>query len=256
MKKYFFIIIAVVALQGCGRDESELQKKELLIYCGITMIKPMTEIKSIIETQENCKITITKGGSGNLLKALKLSGIGDLYLPGSDSYIKKCDEENLITDSILVGYNQAAIMVQKDNPKNISPDLENFTNKSLFVVIGNPDSGSIGKETKKILQGKGIFDSVLNNARIITVDSKNLFQLLKNGEADLVINWYAVSVWDEHKDDVTAIKIDEKYAEKKKLVIGLLKTSKYPEIAKKLMDYAAGENGKLIFAKYGLGENK
>ncbi len=94
MKKYFIIIIAVVALQGCGRNESEQQKKELLIYCGITMIKPMTEIKSIIETQENCKITITKGGSGNLLKALKLSGIGDLYLPGSDSYIKKCNEDN------------------------------------------------------------------------------------------------------------------------------------------------------------------
>ena len=256
MKKYIFvIIIAVIALLGCGRDESRHQKKELLIYCGITMIKPMTEIKSIIETQENCKITITKGGSGNLLKALKLSGIGDLYLPGSDSYIQKCKDDNLITDSILVGYNQAAIMVQKNNPKNISHDLENFTNKNLFIVIGNPDSGSIGKETKKILQKKGIFDSVLNNARILTVDSKNLFQLLKDGEADLVINWYAVSVWDEHKNEITSIKIDEKYAEKKKLVIGLLKTSKHPEIAKKLMDYASGKNGKLIFAKYGLGEN-
>jgi len=48
------------------------------------------------------------------------------------------------------------------------------------------------------------------------------------------------------------LSIDEKYAEKKKLVLGLLKTSKYPEIAQKFMDYAASDSGCELFKKYGL----
>ena len=178
MPKLIFIIFLFIFL-GCDSKELEKPKKELLIYCGATMMKPMMEIKEIIEKQENCKIIILKGGSGNLLKSLKISRIGDLYLPGSDSYIQKCKEENLVTDSVFVGYNQAAIMVQKGNPKNISGNLTNFTNKNLFVVIGNPDSGSIGKETKKILQKKDVFEATLENASLLTTDSKKLFQVGK-----------------------------------------------------------------------------
>jgi len=36
----------------------------------------------------------------------------------------------------------------------------------------------------------------------------------------------------------------------------LLKTSEYPVIARKFMDYASGEKGKQIFLKYGLRESK
>ena len=110
--------------------------------------------------------------------------------------------------------------------------------------------------SKKILLKKGVFEAVLENASLLTTDSKKLFQVLKNKEADLVINWYAVSTWKEHKSYVTSIKIKEKYAEKKKLVIGLLKTSKHPKIAKKFMEYASSDKGTKIFSKYGLEGNK
>ncbi len=257
MSKKFMMLLTVliaISLTSCGEKKEVAKKKELLIYCGVTMIKPMMEIKTIIEKENNCSILITKGGSGNLLKSLKINKVGDMYLPGSDSYIEKCKEENLISDTVFVGYNKAALMTQKGNPKKITSDLNNLTRKDLRVVIGNPDSGSIGKETKKILSKKGIFDDVIDNSFILTTDSKKLFQVLKDKDADLVINWFAVSKWDEYKDFVTVIEIDEKYAKKKKLVIGLLKISKHPEISKKFMDYAKSAKGKAIFTKYGLGE--
>lgn len=39
------------------------------------------------------------------------------------------------------------------------------------------------------------------------------------------------------------------YASKKKLVLGLLETSKYPDIAKKFMELAGSEQGQEIFNK-------
>ena len=141
---------------------------------------------------------------------------------------------------------------RKATPKNITADLDNLTSKDYYVVIGNPKSGSIGQETKKILDAKGIFDAVINNSRKLTTDSKDLALVLKNQEADIVINWYAACTWPEYKDYMDALPIDEQYATKKKLTLGLLTYSKHSEIARKIMAFAASEQGKDLFNKFGL----
>ncbi|MCP3672453.1 MAG: ABC transporter substrate-binding protein [Gammaproteobacteria bacterium] len=71
--------IAAYYLQPVIFDEPVVDaRKELLIYCGITMIQPMSEIASIIERQEGVKISIIKGGSGNLLRSIRFNAAGDL----------------------------------------------------------------------------------------------------------------------------------------------------------------------------------
>ena len=246
-------LLGVLFFVGCnGKNDAGAGKKELLIYCGITMIRPMSDIAKTIEDREDCKIIITKGGSGNLLKSIKTNRVGDLYLPGSDSYIQASLKEGLVSETVFVGHNKAAIMVQKGNPKGISADLDNLADKKYYVVIGNPNSGSIGKETKKILIKKGIFEEVVDNVRHLTTDSKDLVTSLKNKEADLVINWYATATWPENEPFIDVLPISEQYCTKNKLVIGLLSTSKYPEIARKFMKYAASDEGVALFKKYGL----
>jgi molybdate transport system substrate-binding protein len=227
-------------------------KNELLVYCGITMIQPMSQIASVIEQRENVKISILKGGSGDLLDAIRFNQTGDLYLPGSESYIEQSIAEGLVSRAVHVGYNRAAMMVREGNPKSIPPSLDALKNPDLYVVIGNPNSGSIGKETKKILTAADIFDEVMNNAKELTTDSKRLVSVLKKGEADLVINWYATSTWEENAPFIDAISIDEKLARKSRLMLGLLTTSKYPDIANKFMDYAVSAEGQQIFERYGL----
>lgn len=246
------ILSAYVITQPGLSPEKPLPREELLVYCGITMIQPMSEIASILEKRENIKISIIKGGSGNLLRSIKFNRLGDLYLPGSESYIQQAMENDLIEDSTHIGYNKAAIMVRQGNPKNIPAEVTTLLDPDLYIVIGNPDTGSIGKETKKILTAAGIFNQAMQNARELTTDSKRLVEVLKKGEADLVINWYATATWPENSEHIDALPIDEKYAVKKKLVLGLLKTSKYPELARKFMDYASSDTGRSIFERYGL----
>ncbi|MGD9212194.1 MAG: substrate-binding domain-containing protein, partial [Desulfobacteraceae bacterium] len=76
-------LLLSVTQSSCSKQEAHKTEKELLVYCGITMIKPISEIAGKIEQQHSCKITITKGGSGNLLQSIKVNQVGDLYLPGS-----------------------------------------------------------------------------------------------------------------------------------------------------------------------------
>lgn len=244
-------ITLLFSVVSCSNPKGQ-NKKTLLIYCGITMIKPMTEIEAIIEKQEDCEIEITKGGSGNLLKALEQSGIGDLYLPGSDSYIHSAIKKGLIEDTACVGHNKLAMLVQEGNPLNIQADLKSLTSTDYYVIIGNPNSGSVGKMTKKILQAEGIFDEVEQNVIRFTTDSKDLSLALVNKEADLVVNWYATSTWESNVEFIDALDVSVLSKSKDKLVLATLKTSMHPEIAKKFLEYAKSEEGQAIFNKYGL----
>jgi len=246
-----FLIILLIANSCTYNEKEEDEKKELLIYCGITMIRPMTEIKEIIEEQENCSIEITKGGSGNLLKAIETSGVGDIYFPGSENYISTAYSKGLIRDTATVGRNRLVMMVQKGNPLNISSDLNNLSNKDYYIVIGNPNSGSVGKATKKALQQKGVFEQVEQNTIRFTTDSKDLNLALISKEADLVVNWYAPYTWDNNADYIDIIEIDEKYAQNKKLILAVLSCSQHTDIGRKILELAKSDRGKAIFKKHG-----
>lgn len=124
------------------------EKPTLIFYCGITMVKPIKEMAKIIEEKYNCEIKISQGGSKDLYDSLKFSKKGDLYLPGSDSYRLNNLKDGYLLDGVYIGYNQAAIFVQKNNPKNIK-NLDDFLNTQNSSVLCDPNSGSIGRMTKK-----------------------------------------------------------------------------------------------------------
>ena len=229
-------------------------QREILIYSGTTMLKPLLEIRDLIEARENCRIKITYGGSGHLLKSVEVNRLGDIFFPGNDSYIKDLVEKGVVKESILVGYNQVGLFVQPGNPKQISSDLHNLLNKQFRVVIGSAEAGSIGGETEKILSRAGIYQEVVDNALFMTTDSKGLAMAIKNKDADLVLNWKAVNYMPRNIGEMKFITISSKHVEKRPLVMGLLTYSRHPELARKIMQLAVSETGQDIFRKYGFVE--
>jgi len=250
MKKIISNLFLVLGLVTFSYAES---KPTLLFYCGITMVKPMSEIAKIIEKKHNCTIKIIQGGSKDLYQSLAFSKKGDLYLPGSDNYRKDNLKDGYLLDGKYIGYNQAAIFVQKGNPKNIK-GLESLVDENVTTILCNPKSGSIGRMTKNILikhKGDSFFEEAYDYAIQIGTDSRNLNKALIDKKVDMTINWRATGFWPENKSHIDIIEIDEKVSPKKRLVLNLLSFSKYPQIAKAYMEYAASAKGQAIMEKFG-----
>jgi len=250
MRKKFLTLIGILALTNSLLATT---KPTLLFYCGITMVKPMTKIAKIIEKKDNCIIKISQGGSEDLYESLAASKIGDLYLPGSESYRTKHLKDGYLLDAKEIGYNQAAIFVQKDNPKNIK-SLDDFLREDIRSMLCNPKSGSIGKMTKKILikyKGKEFFEDVYDAIISMSSDSRNLNKTLIEKDIDMTINWRATGFWPENKLYITVIDLPKKLAPKKKLVINLLSFSKHKKIAKDFINFATSKEGQKIMKEYG-----
>jgi len=257
VRLFILMMISVFLFVSCKdnssgtRPDGVKECPEILIYCGMTMISPMMEIAKIIEQEQKCKIEFIYGGSLHLKRTIDANKQGDIYFPGEKSFLTSLEQDGLIIETVQVGYNQAVIMVQKGNPKQLSNDLNNFVNPEYAVVVGAQKSGSIGRETKRIFTEVGIYDQVLGNALYLTTDSKGLSRAIRNREADLVLNWKATAFLPENRSVIDFLAIEEHLAPKRRLQLGLLSYSKNKDISRRFMEFSASPQGQEIFRRYG-----
>ncbi|WP_306605295.1 substrate-binding domain-containing protein [Azonexus sp.] len=235
---------------------AQVAKPELLLYCGITMVRPMTEIAHNFEKRENVKISIAQGGSEDLFQSAKRSGVGDWYLPGEPTYREKHLKEGLFAEHTVVGYNQMALMVAKGNPKGVKADPRELLRKDLIAIIGNAESGSVGKEAKDILDSIAIYPKVIRQVAFLSPDSRSLVNAMKKGEADVTMNWRATGFFPDNVAKIDVIDLDPKLAKPQALLLIKLKSSKHNDLTRRFMDFAASEEGQASFRKYGFLDNK
>lgn len=242
-------------IAACG-NATEQQRPELLIYCGITMVRPMTEIARAFEQKENIKITMAQGGSEDLYQSAKKSGLGDLYLMGEPTYRTRHLSEGLLGDFVTVGYNQIAIVVRKGNPKHIKGDPRELLRDDVTMMIGSAESGSVGQETRRILESIGLYSQVVDKAVFLASDSRSLNNAMKKGEADVMMNWRATGFFPDNAEVMDVIDLDPALAKPQALMLILLNFSKNQALARRFMQYAASEEGQAIFRKHGFLDNK
>ncbi len=246
-----FLVCLSLIFQLSTQSLVASEEKELLFYVGITMVRPVQELAKNFEQANNCKIKILQGGSKDLYESIAFSKKGDLYLPGSVSFRKKYMKDGILLDGAFVGWNKASLVVKKGNPKNIPADINVLINPAYRVVLGDAQSGSVGKETEIILKKIGKYESAIKNSVYLAPDSRNLTSAIKDGKADVVLSWYATTFWEDNALYVEPLVLSEEIASKQMLVLNLLKTSEYPELTKKFMKYAASKEGREVFYKYG-----
>jgi len=231
-------------------------RAEMLLYCGITMVKPMTEIAQAFEKRENVRIVIAQGGSEDLYQSAKKSGVGDLYLPGEPSYRERHLAEGLLGEYVTVGYNQMALIVQKGNPKRVKADPRELLRRDLVAIIGNAESGSVGLEAKAILDKLGIYPRVVKAAAFLAADTRSLMLAMRRGEADVTMSWRATGFFPENAEKLDVIDLPSQLARPQPLLLNLLKTSRHVDLARRFMSYAAGDEGQAIFRRYGFHDNR
>lgn len=253
-KSIIACLLSIFALSGA--ISAQAAEPELLIYCGITIVRPITELAHTFEAQEKVKVKISQGGSEDLYQSAKKSRLGDLYLPGEPSYHAKYLGEGLFGEKRLVGYNQVALFVPKGNPGKVKPDLNELLRKDLALILGNVESGSIGQETKRVLDAANLYPKAVTKASLMMPDSRAINLALKRGEGNIALNWRATAFFPDNAPQIDVVDLDPKIAKPQALLLIQLSFAKQPALAQKFMNYAASPEGQAVFRKYGFLDNQ
>jgi molybdate transport system substrate-binding protein len=261
----YYILAILFLVSSCKTYSSKKQQanknespNELIVYCENAMIPPLLELKESFEKEQNCHIKIQNDCSQNLIGLIDYSKKGDLFLPGSNVAFKELRKQSsiTITDSAFLGYNRLVFMVKKGNPSNFNGDLNTLTSPNTALIMANPETSTLGYETRTALKQQKIYDAVLKNVVALTTDSKGLVKSLKNDQANLVINWESSIHLNGSKRYVDIVPFHSQNEYYSEVYAGVLSCSSNPQLAQSFLTMVNNAKGKSILRKYGFSKRK
>ena len=260
-----FILLAFsVVFSACKNDfrtrstNKQHIKKELVIYCENAVAPPVYDLKKKFEREFNCKITIQNDCAQNLIGLINYSNRGDIFIPSSVhafNVLRKKTTEH-VTDSVFLGYNSLVFMVRKGNPKGFTGEVSMLTSDEFAVIIANPETSSLGFETRMALKKWHIYDDVLNHVISLSADSKGLIKSIKDNKADVVINFASTIYINGSREYIDIVPFDKDHFSEIEVYAGVLSTSSYPELAKTFLEYVNNPDGISVFNRYGFSKRK
>ncbi|NQU20910.1 MAG: molybdate ABC transporter substrate-binding protein [Candidatus Nealsonbacteria bacterium] len=233
------MLVLVIFTFGCGADTPRL-------YCGAGIRPPVAELVEKFEQEHGVTIKVDYAGSEVLLSRIKLSGKGDLYMPGDVHYVEQAKEAGLIATSEPVCYFVPVILVQKDNPKKIHT-LDDLTRADVKVGLGDPKVCAIGRKASKIFV-KNEIDEEKVNVKYRSATVNNLGTQIKLDVLDAVIVWGATAAYFAADAEVVTIPPEKNVISK--VAVGVLKSAKHPELARKFVEFITSERGQAVFKKH------
>ena len=235
----------LVLLAGCEKKE----KPSLLVYSGTGITIAMEDIKQVFEQKYKIRLNIVYAGSNTCLKTIQETKKGDIYIPGSVSFIKKAGK--LVTNDHYVALHVPTFAVRIDNPKDIQ-SFDDLLRPGVKLATGYKSMCALGIAATKIISATGRKDDFEKNIIMNGSTAKEMLKLLIDGDVDASMIWADMLTWPESKD-LKMIKIPPAINKIKKIHVAVLATTVDKKNADLFATFVATE-GKDIFTKHGFGE--
>ena len=241
-------LLAVVLSLAIGCGQRAGGPTPLRLYCGAGLSDAVAEIAQAFTEATGVVVEVDYAGSEVLLSRLKLSGRGDVYMPGDEHYVELARQEGLVASSRPACYFVPVILVRKGNPKGIRT-LRDLLRPDVALALGDPQACAIGRQTQMVLSKNGIASDEVDKQvvfRSLTVNE--LAVHLEVGKADATVVWDAIAAQYAEGTEAVAIPAEENVIST--VPVAVLSTSTQPELARRFADFATGPQGQAIFRKH------
>ncbi len=251
MRNYVLCLCAVAvaaAASPAWAEESGNAKTTLRVYVGAGMRPAVDELAAAFEKETGVKIDADYAGSGMLITRAREDRDADLFMPGDVWYVDQLHEKSgLIEEKTTISYFIPVIIVQKGNPKKIS-GLADFLKKDVAVGLGKAEACQVGRVSDQILEKNGLARGKIENIKeSLTVNELAVWVEMKS--VDTAIVWDALA--EVSSKGVDAVRIPDDKNVVSEVVVGLMKTSKHKDDAKKFAAFMRGEKGRAILTSKG-----
>lgn len=221
------------------------------VFAGSVSMRVLEEAVSSFERSTGSRVDMTFSGSGSALAQMRLARRGDIYISASQEFMDIALEKGVVDLSSVVrlAYLVPAIGVAAGNPKGIY-DLDDLLRPDVRFVMARPDTVSIGLFAAEIFEKNGLGEKARSSVSGFTESFSRAVQMLAIGTADAIIGWSVLGNWDPDKLEV--VPIQSSNVPRIAYLSGAVSVySKNPDLARDLLDYLAGVEGKAIFKLHG-----
>jgi molybdate transport system substrate-binding protein len=227
-----------------------LSAAELTVHAAASLSDAMKEIGAAYEKESGDKLQFNFGASNMLERQIEESAPADVFLSADEAKMEALEKKGLLlagTRRSLLS-NSLVIVVAADStalPKSAS-DLA----KSEYKKIALAETRSVpaGIYARAYLEKLGLWDSV-NEKVVPTENVRAALAAVESGNVDAGIVYKTDALIS--KKVKIAVEIPGADSPKISYPVGVVKSSKEPERAKKFVEYLAGPAARSVFEKFG-----
>jgi len=244
-----FVAVALVLSVAllCSCDGKREGKRTLRLYAGAGLRRAVRDLAAEFEAATGIRVEPDYGGSGILISRARQDPEADLFMPGDVWYVDELDRRaGLIESKTPVSYFVPVIITAKGNPKNIR-ELKDFFRDDVRVALGRADACQVGRISGRILEKSGLDRADLSPKESLTVNELGVW--VKMGDVDTAIVWDAIAA--NIADSVEVIEIPADRNVISRVVVGLMRTSKDKQAARRFIDFMTGQKGRAILKSNG-----
>ena len=201
----FLVLTLLAACPAVAGDKP----RPLMVFAGSASQPPLEEAAKAFEKKTGIPVTLHLGGSGAMLSQIRLTGRGDLYIPGSPDYLEIAREQNLVEgEATILAYLVPAIIVTKGNPLRIQT-LDDLARPGLKVGMADPDGVCVGLYAVEVLTANGLAAKVKPNLRGQVESCARAASMIPLGMADAVLGWREFAAWNPAAMEAVLLRPDQ-----------------------------------------------
>ncbi|MBG6244568.1 molybdate ABC transporter substrate-binding protein [Candidatus Symbiopectobacterium sp. 'North America'] len=222
---------------------------ELHLYAdaGAGLRQPVESVVALFEKNTAHKVVIEYGGSGQILTSFNLTKTGDVFLPGSEDYVEKLQQNGQVSSSYPIVYHTPVMVVRKATGGEVKT-LTDLAKSHLKIGMGDSKAIALGKSGEQLLVASGYEKELKEKVVVQATTIKQLLIYLLNGDVDAAV----IGLSDAMKNQDTLTVLPSPAGTPEEVAtIAVLKTSTHPDAAKQLAEFFASPQGIKMFTDQG-----
>lgn len=251
--KYIFIIsliiLIIAIIAGVQFTQSE-NPNTIKVYAGVELSPLCNDlIKEFNKKHPEIEVDVRYDSNNGLFTMLETQKKGDVFISTNYKTMENAMINDYIDNSTVRNLTQniPVIVVQKENPKNIS-SVDDLARGDINVGVVQSESSSMGKTSQEILNKTNFtYDSV-----ITTTTVKQLLNYLNDSEIDATIVWDSVIKSENNDYEFKVIEIPENQTKVTTIPAGVTKFTDNNESANTFVKFVSNnKNAHAVFEKWG-----
>ncbi|EID17233.1 molybdenum ABC transporter periplasmic molybdate-binding protein [Mycolicibacterium phlei RIVM601174] len=237
--------VVALAVSGCGAPEPGAET--LVVFAAASLRGSFTEIGERFEAANpGTDVEFSFAGSSDLVTQLQQGAAADVFTSADTRNMGKAADAGLLDgDPIDFATNTLTIVVTPGNPKQVT-SFRDLTEPGLAVVVCAPQV-PCGAATETVERAVGVeLDPVSEESQVTDVLGK-----VSSGQADAGVVYVTDAAG--AGDQVTSVAFPEAADAVNTYPIAVLKDSANPALARRFVDFVAGEPGQEILRDAGFG---
>ena len=236
---------------GCARPGSGPKPAtvpELTVAAAADLQVAFTEIARQFEPQENCRVLLTFGSTGQLAQQIEHGLPVDIFAAANISYLEALKAKDLIIADTQQLYARGRIVLVVNKQTGLSVRrLEDLVKSNVkYIAIANPGHAPYGVAARQALERQGLWPQVESKI-VLGENVRQALQYVETGNAEAGI--VALSI--AHAPQIEYTLIDESLHEPLDQALAIVAGTKQEPLARAFIAFLNGPTGRPIMTKYG-----